>query len=504
MKNFSIVFLAGLAVMLSSCITDLDPNVYSSPTFANAFKTKADAIAAVNAVYGRLKSPSVGDAYQYWATRHFALTDLTTDIGHCSKGGNPGQLSNCIWNSANGLLSEDWRTIYKLISNANNSIIGISPMTSITDAEKAQFLAEIKFLRALAYMDLTASFGPVILFTEVDVPDTDYKAQPELTPLEKMEEFLIKDLISAANVLPNNYEAKTIYNSVDKARATKGSALTLLGKLYLRRHEWQKADEVFTRVIQLQEYGLYPSYNGLFKESNKWCKEFIFVVLSDEARNGTELKNHFGPRDHPVVKSRWQYYAATWYFYNSFANNDERKQGFYAEYVDVNGVTQKQAPTLGATPPKGVSYMADVAIKKYADEEGSAGYYDGITVPILRYADVLLSKAEALNEMNGPVQEVIDLINQVRSRAKATPLTLSGQTKESLRDALVQERGWEFFYEGKRREDLVRMGKYDIVVNRYLEAIGKDPTIVMPKHKYFTYPLDQVNVNPKLSNAGRE
>lgn len=148
--------------------------------------------------------------------------------------------------------------------------------------------------------------------------------------------------------------------------------------------------------------------------------------------------------------------------------------------------------------------MADVAIKKYADEEGSASYYDGITVPVLRYADVLLSKAEALNEMNGPTQEAIDLINQVKNRSKATPLTASGQTKESLRDALVQERGWEFYYEGKRREDLVRMEKYDVVVNRYLTAIGKDPTIVMPKHKYFTYPLDQVNVNPKLSNAGRE
>jgi len=507
MKNINKAVLLGLATLASSCITDLDPNVYSNLTSTNAFQTKADAIAAVNAVYGRLKAPSVGDSWQYWATRHFALTDLTTDVGHSSGAGELSQLSNCVWNSANGLLAQEWQTPYKLISNANNSIIGISSMTAITDAEKAQFLAEIKFLRALAYMDLTASFGPVILSTEAEVAAADYKAQPDPAPLDAIQQFLMSDLISAANVLPKNYEGKEIYNSVDKGRATKGAALTLLGKLYLRRHDWPKADDIFTQVIQLHEYSLYPSYNGLFKESNKWCKEFVFVVLSDEVRNATELRNHFGPSMHPVVTDRWQLYAASWYFYNSFANNDERKQGFYAEYVDIKGVTRKQAPVAaapGATPPAGEYYMADVAIKKYADEGGSASYYDGITVTILRYADVLLSKAEALNEMNGPTEEAIELINQVKRRSKATPLVLRGQTKESLRDALIQERGWEFFYEGKRREDLVRMGKYDAVVNRYLAAIGKPPAIVMPKHKYFTYPLDQINVNPKLSNADRE
>ena len=68
--------------------------------------TQSDAIAAVNAVYARLKGPAVGDNYDYWTVRHFALTDLTTDVGHCSYGGDPGQLSLAQWNSSNGLLGK--------------------------------------------------------------------------------------------------------------------------------------------------------------------------------------------------------------------------------------------------------------------------------------------------------------------------------------------------------------------------------------------------------------
>jgi len=148
--------------------------------------------------------------------------------------------------------------------------------------------------------------------------------------------------------------------------------------------------------------------------------------------------------------------------------------------------------------------MPDVATMKYADLNGSTTYYDGHSVDILRYADVLLSRAEAINEISGPTQGAIDLINQVRARSHASLLVLANFNQSSLRDALLQERGWEFFYEGKRRADLIRMNKYDVVVNAYLNRIGQPSTIVMPKNKYFTYPLSQVNLNPNLSNTDRE
>lgn len=100
MKKYNIILLLTIALVIQfSCKKSLEPKVYSILTEKNAFVTKSDAIAGVNAVYARLKGPSVGDNYDYWTVRHFALTDLTTDLGHCDYGGDPGQLSNIQWNS---------------------------------------------------------------------------------------------------------------------------------------------------------------------------------------------------------------------------------------------------------------------------------------------------------------------------------------------------------------------------------------------------------------------
>ena len=503
MKKYTVIFLLLAVTLQYACNKTLEPKVYSSLTNANAFQTESDAIAAVNAVYARLKGPGVGDNFTYWTVRHFALTDLTTDIGHCNYGGDPGQLSLGLWNSTNGLIGQDWHSMYKLIANANNAIYSISAMTTITDEQKTQFLAELKFLRAVSYMDLTDSWGPVILATEKDIANPDYTSQPKPATLDEINTFLINDLTDCASKLPTDYKSNSIYHSNDVGRATKGAALTLLAKLYLREHQWQKVVDLTQQVISLGVYDLYPSYLGLFREENKWCIENIFSVLSDANTNGTELLNHFGPLNHPVVKDRWQYYAVSWDFYNSFDNQDDRKLCFYPKYVGVDGLTYMQAPSQGATPPPGFSYMADVATKKYADSLGSQTYYDGHSVDILRYADVLLSRAEALNELSGPNAESIQLINRVKARSHAKQLNLADFNQSTLRDAILQERGWEFFYEGKRRADLIRMNKYDVIVNAYLNRIGQPSNIVMPKNKYFPYPQSQVNLNPNLDNSGR-
>jgi len=498
--------LVAAVLFLGACNKSLDPKVYSSLTSTNAFVTKSDAIAAVNAVYARLKGPSVGDNFTYWTVRHFALTDLTTDIGHCSYGGDPGQLSLGQWNSANGLIGQDWQYAYKLVSDANNAIFNITPMTGITDAEKSQFLSEIRFCRAVAYSDLTDAFGPVVLATEKDLASPAYTGQPKPSPVASVDSLLITDLTAAAGVLPLNYQNNPIYSTNDIGRATKGAALTLLAKLYLREGNWQKVVDLTQQVMALNTYSLYPSYLGLFAEANKWCSENIFSVLCDANTNGAELMNHFGPLNHPVVQNRWQYYAVSWDFWNGMDSVDDRKWCFYPVYKGVDNLIYKQGPTLTSTAPAGFSYMADIATKKYADSVGSVtSYYDGHSVDILRYADVLLSRAEALNELNGPTAECFTLVNQVKGRSHAKLLDpAGGYTKDSFRDALLKERGWEFFYEGKRRADLIRMGKYDVIVNAYLTRIGQTPAISLPKNKYFPYPLSQVQVNPNLSNADRQ
>jgi starch-binding outer membrane protein, SusD/RagB family len=504
MKKYNILFFIAAISLQYACNKSLDPKVYSNLTNTNAFQTESDAIAAVNSVYARLKGPTVIDNYCYWTVRHFALTDLTTDIGHCSYGGDPGQLSLAQWNSTNGLIAEGWLYPYKLIADANSAIYGISPMTTITAAQKNQFLSEIKFCRAQAYMDLTDAFGPVILATEKDLANPNYTSQPAPAPVASIDSLMIADLQVAATTLPVNYINNPIYSTNDIGRATQGAALTLLAKLYMREKNWQQVVNLTQQVMALNVYNLYPSYLGLFTEANKWCSENIFSVLCDATTNGAELMNHFGPLDHPVVKNRWQYYAVSWDFWNSFDTVDQRKWCFYPNYTGVDNLIHTNPPSLSATPPPGYFYMPDIATKKYADSLGSVNsYYDGHSVDILRYADVLLSRAEALNELNGPNAESISLINQVKARSYAKLLDIAGLTQSSLRDAILQERGWEFFYEGKRREDLIRMGKYDVLVNAYLTRIGQPAVITMPKNQYFPYPQTQVDLDPNLSNAGR-
>lgn len=510
MKNIFLVLATILiSASLSSCKKIIEPKVYSTLTDGNAFLTKSDAIAAVNAVYSRLKQPSgVSDSWMYYAGFQVTVSDLTTDAGHAKSGGDVGLMSACQWGPTNQYIAYTWQFPYKMISDANNGIYYISKMDAVSDTEKKQFLGELRFLRALAYVDLTDAFGPVILMTEDSVAKSianpNYEAPLDVTPVDQINTFIINDLEYAVANLPANYTGSSLYSKNDVGRATKGAALTLLCKLYMREHDWPKALDATTQVMALNEYALYPDYAGLFKEDNKWCSENIFSALAEQLVDGVEIKNHFGPLNNTIVRDRWQYFGLPWTMFNTYELSDERREMFFYSYVGTDGLSYKQAPAGQTTPPPGEYYLPDVATKKFADPGGPDNYLDGHVFPIFRYADVLLSRAEALNEINGPTNESINLINQVKSRANASLLgAATGFTKESLRDAILQERGWEFVFECKRRQDLIRMGKYQEKVNEYLSTVGLTPSIDMTRDKYFPYPQSQVDLNPRLSNADR-
>jgi hypothetical protein len=134
---------------------------------------------------------------------------------------------------------------------------------------------------------------------------------------------------------------------------------------------------------------------------------------------------------------------------------------------------------------------------KYWPDPNHEANNNGNDIPEIRYADILLSRAEALNELQGPNQESIDLINQIRERAGLNDITLADYpTKETLRDHILAERGWEFYSEGKRREDLLRMGKF--ISNA--QARGKN---AKPFQKLFPIPQQAMDSNPKLvQNTG--
>ena len=509
MKHLKIILPAVLVFILSCSKID-EPKVYSSLMSTNAFESRNDAIAAVNAVYARLKAPSgISDAWMYYAGFQVIISDLTTDVGQSNGGTDVENMTNCLWGSANQYLAFSWQQQYKLVYDANTAIYYLNKMTAITDAEKAQFVSECRFLRALGYVDLTDAFGPVILVTDKDIENNilhaDYESQPMTTSVADIDKQIIADLEYAAANLPVNYTVHTIYKTTDVGRASKGAAMTLLMKLYMREKQWQKVVDLSAQIKALNEYALYPSYSGLFKEANLWCQENIFNCMANALVDGMEIMNHFGPVNNAEVTDRWGWLGVSWHFYDQFGKEDDRRNDmFFIDYDGTDGLKYIQPIKGQPAPPAGTTYMPYAYTKKYADPSGATTYYDGHGFPILRYADVLLSRAEALNELNGPNAESIGLVNEVKGRSHAKLLgNAGGFTKEALRDAILLDRGFEFYFECKRRQDLIRTGKYEQIVNAYLTAIQQVPNITLPKDLYFPYPQKQVDLNPNLDNSGR-
>ena len=166
-------------------------------------------------------------------------------------------------------------------------------------------------------------------------------------------------------------------------------------------------------------------------------------------------------------------------FYNSFDPNDKRKECIITEYINTSG---KKISLLNQDNTRSFKYWPDV---------NAAGNSNGNDIAVIRYSDILLSRAEALNELHGPTQESLDLIQMVRDRAGlTTPLVLADFTKESLRQRILDERGWEFYGERLRRQDLLRNGTF------ISNAKARGITIADDHHKLFPIPQTEIDANP--------
>ena len=198
------------------------------------------------------------------------------------------------------------------------------------------------------------------------------------------------------------------------SRATKGSALTLLGQVYLRAHDYANAKSYIDQVLSLRDKGVYalnPDFKNVWSESNKFDKGMIFCILHESSMNGGEIANHFGPADNREVPNRWQYYAVSLDFWRKYSDADPRKQFFYYNYEGKSprdGSTHHgyyyMMPAAGQTKPPNdtTKLLVNVSTKKYSYEMVSDEYYDGRTIPVFRIEDVILNKAEIENELSGP------------------------------------------------------------------------------------------------------
>lgn len=376
---------------------------------------------------------------------------------------------NFTWNSNNGFFSSQWNRAYNAIRNANIVLDNLEK-GDFSEELKTNLGAEAKAIRGFSYALLYNYFGPTPLFTTVESGELK---KPRATDEEILNQ-IEQDLSQAAEALPLEQE--------QYGRITKGGALGVLCKHYLNTRQWQKCADVAKQIIDLGQYDLVPEYKDVFAIENEGNEELLWVhpCAPDPANVAHQLIGLLLPTDYPLLPNQATWAARIYTFdsvIDSFEDDDVRKDVFVTEYVNKAGKTIK-------------GYGDDRSLcLKYEPDPNAVGVNSGHDLPEVRYADILLARAEALNELNGPVQESIDLINRVRTRAHVSSIQLGDFTKESLRDRILQERTLEFFFEAKDREDLLR---HDEFISRAVaRGLAADE-----HHKLYPIPQTELDANP--------
>ena len=481
MKKIIITFLLS-AGLLVSC-TELEVTPTSFVTEDNYFKTQDDAIASVTAVYASL-SLDPGEQSLFGRNLYF-LTDMASDYAAAGVSATNPQvraLSSLTHDATSDRVQVAWRQIYAGINRANVSIDNISKVSG-SEVVKTRLINESKFIRALLYFQAVRLWGavPIVLHEPTSIQLQSLKANR--APVEEVYAQIIADLKDAESLPPT-------YPASDAGRATSGAAKAILAKVYLTRKDWPNAVLKAREVIDGgYGYALFEDFQDIFTKSKKNGKEHIFSVQFEPNQAGN------GSSGSTFQATSFTGFTATEpadiisdvaLFYDIYAVGDTRRDVSYA----------KQLPN----PATGTLYTFPKPIfKKYLDLTNLATPGNvAINFPVIRYADILLSLAEAINEQGTPTPEAYELINQVRRRAFGKPITtpdtavdLKGLTQTTFRAAIQEERKKEFVQEGQRWFDLVRWGT---LVTEVKKVTAKNS--VSERNNLYPIPQSERNINP--------
>ena len=376
--------------------------------------------------------------------------------------------------SSDGVIKSTWQDYYSAIYRANTILAKIEEAEIEAVPNKERYIGEARFLRALAYFDLVRIFGAVPAVTTPVSIEGSYRVPRE--PVENVyETIIIPDFIAAESALP----AKCSGDEV--GRATSGAAKSLLGRVYLTKGDFLNAESKLKEVTTMG-YQLLANYEDLFDYTkSEHHSEYIFdIEYQSGIGEGSTFTTAFFPNFSEmneffnITGAGQEYNNPTQELISLFVPGDTRKEvtvGVPGGFYDADSVFHALPTSTNQTYTK--KYFDSSPVR--ADSKANW--------KVIRYADVLLMYAEALNE-NGKPQQAIPFLNQVRTRAglEGYPNTMS-QTE--TRDAIVLERRLELSFEGVRWFDLVRTGKaYEVMKDK-----GMAPYMTV-----FPIPLSQVQI----------
>ncbi|HUX59036.1 MAG TPA: RagB/SusD family nutrient uptake outer membrane protein [Bacteroidales bacterium] len=477
--NNKIYWIVIILLFLSSCEDFLKEEVYTQYDPATYLQTESGINSILVAAYSNMQVTS------NMRDRMYTLQEFPGDI-MWEWGGSFAATAvlfmNFNWDSQSGMFSTPWQQYYVSIRNANSLLDNIDNVTAISPDKVKQFKAEARFILAADYYYLWEIFGPVPLITTA----SELNFEPVRATDQEFDTFITGELQAAASDLPLT---QSLWG-----KATKGAALALLSKYYMNTHQWQNAADVSQQVIDLNKYKLFTGdIVNMFAVVNEVNDEVILTSPSLPTIHGNVYMAHAFPPNYQI-QSNWINYGAQFCVYNNWVTTydpvDKRLGWFLFSYTEKNGTVHDLLNPADAGKA--------VRCFKYVPDPDGVSQSHGNDVPMIRYAEVLLNRSEALNELNGPTQEAVDLLNQIRTRAGVPLYNLSDfASKDAMRDALLNERGWEFVAEGLRRMDLIRQGK---LISR---AIARGATNAKDYMTRYPIPLNEIKANPNLvQNTG--
>lgn len=492
-KIYFFLFLS--VFVLNSCEEDLNLAPISSAGSNGFYQTQNDFTQALNGVYGAFGVQNNVDYPSFYVN----LNETRSDNIY-----SPGQAGVRDWNNINNLLStlstlatlkQVWNTTFNAIMRANTLLDKIKENPdAVTDAAlRSRMEAEARFLRAYFYFDLVKWFGKVPVFTTFTTPDEALKIGR--SPVSEVYDLIISDLKFAIEKLPATYAA------ADKGRATSMAAKGILARVYLMRSgpqlhpdgpclaskEYSLALALINDIISSGQFSLQSSYAKIFDYANEGNSEIVWDL---QFISGGQAAGAYYPTE---------YYDEAWGRVNlPFAggNPGDGNKTISSDLVSSYDAADQRLAATGIFEYKDATgaTVSTAFFSKFINKTkaGSDRFEWAINYPVIRYADVLLMKAECiLQGASGTQAEVDALVNQVRARAG-----LAATSNVNL-DMLLNERRKEFAGENLRWEDLVRTGKVIDVMNAWRAKVDTGGKIQPMKSDFIIYPIPQEQLDVK-------
>ena len=474
---------------LVSCEKFLDKTPYDSIGTGSDLVSD-DAVSLVNAAYQPLQWPKLYNM-RIWSTDVVA-GESSVGAGGGTDGIETVQLANFTADPSNGAATDIWRSNPGILRA--NLALSVLPDTEMDESLKSRLMGECYFLRAHYYFILVRFFGDVPLRTKPLFASDSLNVKR--TPKEQVYKQIISDTREAIDRLP--YKAQ--YGSSDLGRACKEAAECMLAKIYLTLGTNYSEVVTLCQDIENQGYDLSKMayadnwYNPLTGKLNQNGPESLFEIqytgdpaastnwLSDNNNQSQWLNCFMAPRNSNFVGGGgygWQH--VTQEFIDSYEPGDLRKDVtvFYEGCPDFDG--KEYDPEWSTTGYNVRKWCVPVSIADKVDNCPA-------NTVVYRFADVLLMKAEALNEQGLPDDARIPL-NKVRARAGLQDIP-EGKTKAQMKEIIIHERRMELAFEGHRWFDLIRIDNGEYAV-KFLRGIGKKNATV----GRLLYPVPQVEID---------